>query len=133
MSHKIAEVVLSAAVASAATITVQYPTDTTAGSFAAYGHKMWARGLQKMFSQDDGGISVSFGASDITVTYNGSTSIPANTQCTFELNISGTDDAPVSIVEGKRAVYAPLMRIDLGAPDTADANGIVEITMRETA
>lgn len=126
MSHKISEVVLSAAVASAGTITVQYPANTTAGDYAAYGHKMWARGLQKMFSQDDGTISVSFGASDITVTYSGATSIPASTQCTFELNIAGADDAPASIVGGKRAVYAPLMRIDLGAPDTADPNGYVE-------
>lgn len=126
MTHKNATVVLASAVAVNGTITVTYPTDTSAGSFAPYGHKMWSRGLQKMFSQDDGTISVSFGASDITVTYKGSTSIPANTACVFELNIAGAADAPTNIVEPKRVAYEPVLRIDLGAPDTADADGIVE-------
>lgn len=126
MTHKLAIVVPSAAVASAGTLTASYPAGTSAGDFAAYGHKMWSRGLQKMFSQDDGNISVAFGASDITVTYNGATPIPANTQCTVELNIAGSADAPASIVDPKRVSFMPLMRLDLGTPDTADDNGIVE-------
>lgn len=126
MTHKLAEVSLASAVASAGNITVSYPAGTSAGSFAAYGHKMWSRGLQYMFTQDNGDISVSFGASDITVTYNGTTSIPANTVCKFELNIAGTDDAPKDVVGGERASYVPLMKLDLGTPDQADANGIVE-------
>lgn len=113
-------------VATSGTLTLAYPTDTTAGDFARYGHKMWSEGHQKLYKQDDGLISISFGASDITVTYLGSTSLPANKRVKVELNIAGTKHAPDGLVRPKRAVFAPLMRIDLGAPDTADADGIAE-------
>lgn len=127
MSFKRAEVSLASAVASGGTITVQYPTGTSAGDFAAYGHSMFCRGLQASFSQDAGNMSVSFGASDITVTYNGSTSIPANTVVAVELNMAGPDDKIIPDIfsmEGMNIV-TPVI-IDLGAPDAADDNGIVE-------
>lgn len=124
--NKIAYVTPASAVAVNGTFTAAYPTDTTAGDFASYGHKIFARGLQAYFTQDNGQISVSFGASDITVTYKGSTSIPANSMIVCEFNIAGKADAPKDIVDPKRAVFANLMKLDLGAPDTADADGIVE-------
>lgn len=126
MTSYVASAVPSSAVATSGTITFAYPGITSAGDFAAYGHKLFARGLQAMFKQDDGLLSVAFGASNITVTYKGSTSIPANTQVDLELNIAGTSDAPVDLVEPKRIVQMPICRLDLGAPDTADADGIVE-------
>lgn len=128
MTFKIAEVVLASAVASAGTFVVTYPTDTTAGDYAAYGHIMFARGLQAKFSQDAGTMSVSFGASDITVTYSGSTTIPAGTTVTVQLNKRGADDAknPQYLTDMKRMSFLSPVRIDLGAPDTADADGIVE-------
>lgn len=126
MSHKRAEVSLASAVASAGNITVNYPAGTTAGTFAAYGHEMFARGLQRMFKQDLGEISVAFGASSITLTYNGSTSIPANTVVDVQLNIAGTDDAPADLVGAERTRYSPIVEVDLGAPDAADPNGVVE-------
>ena len=119
MTHKTATVVVSSAVATSGTITVSYPAGTSAGAFAAYGHKAFARGLQKLLTQDAGDISAAFGASDITVTYNGTTSIPANTTVTFELNIAGSADAPDDLIAPKRVIYDGVMRIDLGAPDTA--------------
>lgn len=128
MSFKIAEVTLASAVASAGTFTVSYPDGTTAGSFATYGHKLYARGLQAHFTQDAGQISLSFGASNITVTYNGSTSIPANTVVTVQLNERGADDrlAEKDLQGMKRMSFNTPVRIDLGAPDTADADGILE-------
>lgn len=126
MTHKIAYVTPASAVATSGTFTAAYPTDTTAGDFAAYGHKVWAEGLQAMFKQDDGMISVSFGASDITVTYRGTTSLPANKQLICEFNMAGVADAPVNLVAPKRITYMPIVKLDLGAPDTADDNGIVE-------
>jgi hypothetical protein len=115
-----------AAVASAGTFTVAYPTDTTAGDFALYGHKMFSRGHQVHYTQDAGQMSVSFGASDITVTYRGTTPLPANKGINLQFNTAGEKHAPASLVLPKRAVYAPLLRLDLGAPDTADADGILE-------
>jgi len=127
MTLKIAYATPASAVAASGTITLSYPTDTTAGDFEAYGHKMFSEGLQAYFSQDLGTMSVSFGASTITATYLGSTSIPANSRVSVELNVRGrgVSTAP-ALLGGKRISYQPIVRLELGAPDTADDNGIVE-------
>jgi len=127
MTFKVVTATPSAAVATAGTITLSYPADTTAGDFATHGHYMVADGLQAKFSQDAGTMSVSFGASDITLTYSGSTSIPAGSRVTVNLNVRGLGvSAPPSLVDTKRMSHANIVRLELGAPDTADANGIVE-------
>lgn len=127
MSLAIASVTPTSAVATSGTITVSYPDGTSAGDFAAYGHTLWSRGLQYEFTQDKGEISVSFGASDITVTYKGSTSIPANSECTVHLNKRGQDNAEqYKLPSVKRMALAPTIRIDLGTPDTADSDGIAK-------
>lgn len=127
MSFKTATHTPSSAVAQNGTFTLAYPDGTTAGSFAAYGHYLFARGLQALFSQDDGEISVAFGASEITVTYKGATPIPANSVVSVQLNMAGQDDGrPDDLTGAKRVAFAPLVRIDLGSPDAADANGIAE-------
>jgi hypothetical protein len=125
MTHKIAEATPSSAVATSGTITFSYPDGTTAGDYATFGHKIWSEGLQAHFSQDLGTISVSFGASNITVTYKGTTSIPANTRVSAQFNQRGAGvSAPPSMVGMQRMTYAPVVRIDLGTPDTADPDGI---------
>ncbi len=132
MSFQKIEVSLASAVAANGTFTASYPTLTTgyaatAGDFAAYGHKMFCRGLQAMFTQDLGGMSVAFGASDITVTYRGSTSIPAGTIVDVSFNMAGPDDKQLPDISGmKRMNWDSTVFIDLGAPDTADADGILE-------
>jgi len=127
MSFKNVTATPAAAVATSGTITFSYPDGTTAGSFASYGHKAFAVGLQNHLKQDAGEFSLSFGASDITFTYLGSTSIPANTAVKLQLNMVGQDDRkPWEIDTMKRIKHAPIFRIDLGAPDTADADGILE-------
>jgi len=127
MTLKIAYATPASAVAQNGTITLSYPTDTTAGDYATHGHRMFSEGLQAYFSQDAGTMSVSFGASDITVTYRGSTSIPANSRVSVELNVRGLGElAPPSLIGANRTSYANIVRLELGAPDTADADGIVE-------
>lgn len=127
MSFKVAYATPSAAVAASGTITFSYPENTTAGDFATHGHYIVADGLQAKFSQDAGTLSVSFGASDITVTYRGSTSIPASSRVTAHFNVRGLGvSTPPTLIDSKRMSYAPLVRLELGAPDTADDNGIVE-------
>jgi hypothetical protein len=121
------EVSLASAVAANGTFTAAYPEGTTAGDYASYGHSMFSRGLQAMFKQDDGQMSVSFGASDITVTYRGSTSIPAGTIVDIQFNMAGPDDKQLpDISQMKRMNWVSPIYIDLGAPDTADADGILE-------
>ena len=127
MTLKIAYATPASAVANGGTITLSYPTDTSAGDFASHGHRLFSEGLQAYFSQDAGTLSVAFGASTITVTYKGATSIPANTRVSVELNVRGMGvSAPPTLIGAKRMSYAPVARIDIGTPDTADADGIVE-------
>lgn len=127
MTLKIATVTPSSAVANGGTFTVNYPAGTTAGDFAAYGHRYFARGLQAYFGQDEGNASFSFGASEITVTHKGSTSIPADTAIRVELNVRGRgEETPPVLLGSERMAYQPVVRLELGAPDTADDNGIVE-------
>lgn len=128
MSNKIAYATPAAAVAQNGTITFSYPDGTTAGDYASHGHSIVARGLGlTKFSQDLGTISVSFGASDITVTYKGATSIPANSTVVANFNVRGLGrEPPPVLLDVNRASYANIVRLELGAPDTADADGIVE-------
>lgn len=127
MSFKVAYATPSAAVAASGTITFSYPAGTTAGDYANFGHYIVADGLQSKFSQDAGTLSVSFGSSDITVTYRGLTSIPAGTRVTANFNVRGLgESAPPSLLGAKRMFYGSYIRMDLGTPATADADAIVE-------
>lgn len=126
---KISQTTLGSAVATSGTITLSYPANTSAGSFAAYGHKLWVDKLQKLLSSPSD-FTVSFGTSDITVTYLGSTTIPADARVNAQLNIEGVDNGEIATdleeSEVKHSALGNLINVNLGSPDVADANGIVE-------
>lgn len=91
MSFKTASVVLASAVATSGTITVGYPAGTNKGTYTgAFKHKAFAEGLQASLAAPTD-FTVSFGASNITVTYLGTTSIPANTKVMFQFDVIGKD------------------------------------------
>src|SRR5210317_2406808 len=92
---KISKTTLGSAVATSGTITFSYPTNTSAGSFAAYGHKIWSEGLQKLLTSPSD-FTVSFGASDITVTYLGSTTLPVDKYLNAQFNVEGTDNGELA-------------------------------------
>ncbi|BAQ16101.1 hypothetical protein [Methyloceanibacter caenitepidi] len=124
-SFDVVEVALGSAVAQSGTIVIDYPENRYSGSYVGYGHKIYAEGLQRHFTQDGGEISVAFTTS-ITITYNGATSIPANTAVMVELNRAGDDRA--DILAGLPGGVTPMLPylIDLGTPDMLDAGGICE-------
>lgn len=126
MSFKTAETTLSADVATSGTITFSYPSGTDAGKFrGGSGHTMWAAGLQSLLTAP-GDFTVSFGASNITVTYLGSTTLPSGTRVSAQFDSLGGDrDAPSAYTGGVVDV-APTHAfiVNLGAPDTADADGV---------
>lgn len=123
------ETTIGSAVATSGTITFSYPANTSAGSFAAYGHKLWVDKFQRLLSSPSD-FTVSFGASNITVTYLGSTTIPVGARCHLQANIEGVDNGELVLdieeTDVKRTVLANLTQISLGSPDTADPNGYVE-------
>jgi len=126
---KISQTNLGSAVATSGTITFSYPANTSAGSFAAYGHKIWSEKLQRLLSAPSD-FTVSFGASDITVTYLGSTTLPVGDRVNAQFNIEGKDNGEIETdleeSEVKHSALGNLINVNLGSPDTADANGIVE-------
>jgi hypothetical protein len=65
--------------ANGGTFTFPYPVGRSSADYANAGAILWAEGLETFFAQAASQISVSYGGPNITVTYNGSTTIPANT------------------------------------------------------
>lgn len=116
----------STAIATSGTLTFSYPEGKNAGSYAAYGHSATVRALMVDLYKDEGDFSLSFGSSEITLTYNGSTTIPAGSEVVLQLNARGADDgqAPHDLVHVNRSSFAPVVRVDLGAPILADSDGI---------
>jgi len=129
MTLRIANVTLASAVANAGTFTASYPDGTNAGAFAAFGHRLVSEGLQATFAQDAGKMSVAFGASNITVTNSSGETIPASTNVILQLNQVGQNDRNQVLAtfdDRRRMVPAPTTLVTLGAPATADADGICE-------
>lgn len=123
------QIQLGGAVATSGTFTVNYPAGKTAADYkSAGGHYFLALGATYRQPKD---FTLSFGASAVTVTYLGATTLPANTPVFFQLEevgdakqekgVVGTARTPVDI-PGLRKLS--LIQVDLGAPATADADGI---------
>jgi hypothetical protein len=125
MGFKTVETTLSAAVATNGTFTVSYPSGTRAGSFAgAWAHKMWAAGHQKLY-EAPGGFTVSFGATEITVTYKGTTSLPQGGRVRMEFDtLSDNAREPEKALVLDNVVKANMVLLDLGAPIAADSDGV---------
>lgn len=137
--HKTVEQVLASAVASGGTFTVGYPTGYSAGDFEnARDHSFTAMGATFRSPND---FTVSFGATEATITYNGTTTIPAQTRIFTQLNMIGapganqrtqgevhslgdTVGAPRGIKVLNKSAVGDLIFINLGSPKTADADGI---------
>ena len=119
------ETTLASAVASAGTFTVGYATNRSAGDYTGgHAHKMQALGANFTAPND---FTVSFDASVATITYNGSTTLPAGTDVILQFDRLGSD-----LLGGADPILPKSMRkvetvvIDLGSPDADDANGYVE-------
>lgn len=112
---------VSAAVASGATITMNYPAPYNAGDFYnSTAHVLNVRGHQTTYNNPTD-FTVAFNQASLVVTYNGTTAIPANTVVQLQAEIQGQDDretyrGPNSLI--KRAVQAPIMLVNLGMPTT---------------
>lgn len=124
--------VLSAAVPTGSTIVASYPTGTTRGDFVlGMRHRLSAIG--KIFSCPED-ITVSLGNTQVTVTYNGSTTLPAGTRYTIELDRStGANpyatnpyQADTYIKPGQHTSMFPLelVLMNLGTPTTASATAV---------
>lgn len=122
MSFKTVQGTLAAAVDTTETFTVPYPTGTGAADFKlGVDHKLVAIGAVFTAPED---FTVAFGASNMTVTYNGATTLPEGARYTLQIDEQG---AVAGVEVGGRVAYEPVTLgiLDLGAPGTADADGIL--------
>ncbi|MBL4766290.1 MAG: hypothetical protein JKY94_00955 [Rhodobacteraceae bacterium] len=121
MSFVTIEAVLGSAVATSGTFAVTYPDGYDAGAFQ--------NGVAHKFSTPasnfdaPGDFTIAFGATQATITWLGATTLPAGTPVWVQLDIGGSD-ADVDISAVKRTNYVQPVVVDLGAPDTADADGV---------
>lgn len=124
MSFKTVKTTLASDVASAGTFDVSYPDGTDAGHFGGYKHKMYVQ--QADFSAPDD-FTVSFGASNITVTYNGSTTLEAGAEVWLQFDQIGDDEGDPKVVTAKRTHdLGGVLRVEFGKGDTADADGVCQ-------
>lgn len=128
---------LTAAVATSGTFTTPYAAGRNAGNYAnSYAHVMMALGKKRLAPVD---FSVSFGATTITVTYLGTTTLPIGTYVQMQYDrfgddrnrpdmsatggLTSTNNATGSAMLPYNIQRAPTHYIDLGTPATAVTNG----------
>lgn len=121
MSHSTVSLVLASAVATSGTFTVSYPSGKGKGNFInGSDHRMVA--LQKeMFVGKE--FTISFGDTAATITYLGSTTIPASSTVRVQLDEVGEEYRVEEVISGGQQLRP--VWIDLGSPATADADGIL--------
>lgn len=124
MSHDTIAHTLASAVANAGTVVVAYPTGKDAGDYAlGYGHKVSIRGIG--LYTEPAGIAITLGTDDVTVTNNTGVTWPAGTPIFVQLDQAGGSGTP-ALADPEKITPAGLYLVSLGAPDTADPNGVVE-------
>lgn len=108
---------LTASVADAGTYTASYPTDRDEGSYQLAGHELTVAGATLKSPAD---FTVTFGASDITVTNASGAVWPAGT-VNLGLKIAGN---AYDVIPSARVIQNRIVEFNLGAPDAADADGV---------
>ena len=121
MSHRSFQVTLSTALAPAGTLTVGYPPGTDRTYFlSGVQHQMIALGA---VYRSPANITVALNAASAVITYNGTTTIPAGTTVTVMLDAGGEYPAWAPNTLDARVRPVTLVRVSLGNPATADADG----------
>jgi len=128
--QSVIEQVLSADVATAGTITFNYPAGTVESMFVD-GKDNYLLAMGGKFT-DPESITIALGTTSAVVTYNGTTTIPQGTTVRLNLDapgkaedlISRSDDG-TEVING--VAVANLLRIDLGTPIVADVDGIATV------
>lgn len=122
--HVTRKVTLSSNVATSGTFTVAYPDGYDESVFSEQGHKLSVISGADYESPKD--FTVAFGADNATVTWNGSLTLTAGTEMYVQFNVKGSDgDIDLRNFQNGAVTRLFAVEINLGAPDAADANGVV--------
>ena len=123
-SFDIVALTLGSAVANAGTFTAGYPAGRDSGAYTGGIDHQAATNTLGLLKQTDGDISVSFGASSITVTNSSGSTMPAGTEVWLQLDRIGAD-SDAAFADPDSMTEMQVIMVSLGAPDTADPDGYV--------
>jgi hypothetical protein len=139
MSFVIVSTTASAAVATGGTFTVSAPTATLAGAIKNRGgHYMTIHGMAALFNFPND-WTVSWSGATATITYNGTTTIPAGSAIQVQFELDGDDiNYPYHAIGGNqvdktaafRGTFGQIFRVDFGAPLVANTTAIVATAAR---
>lgn len=124
MSLKTISGILAAAVADAGTVAVTYPTGFTRGDFVpGVDHHMV---VNQVDLKSPNKITLSFGATSVTITNKSGATWPANSPFVLQLELPGTENGQLAS-DGKtrmpHVTPCPIRFVDLGSPiATVDTN-----------
>lgn len=137
MSFTIVSTTASAAVATNGTFTVSAPTATLAGAIKNRGgHSMVVHAMAALFSFPND-FSISWSGAVATVTYLGTTTIPAGSKIDVQFELDGDDaNFPYHTVGSNqndktgafRGVFGQTFRVDFGAPLNANTTLVLATT-----
>lgn len=120
MSYDVVEVTLGGSVAADATFTVDYPSNRDAGDYqGGREHKAYSMAYGEIAA------TYSFGTAEVTVTNKSGVTLAADTKIWVQLDRLGRDEVGRGLADPDKMVDASVIVINLGAPDTADADGAV--------
>lgn len=121
MSFKVIRGTLASSVAPAATVAVSYPPGTSRGSFAQGVDNYMMLNQDKITEPE--GMTLSFGASSVTITNAGTSTWAAGTNFMLQLDEAGAKNAEQ---RGGVDLYDPLclVLVDLGSPIAGAANSV---------
>ncbi len=133
MSRKTVSFVFASAVALNGTFTVAYPAGYTRGDFIrGVKHRLIA--LQSEFESPKG-ITCSFGAASVTVTYKGTTTIPAGSPGIFGFDIAGPDTFRDSDYKKQNYINdrpATLRFVNFGSPSATSTTALISAATGST-
>lgn len=124
MSYQVITGTLAADVATNGTVAFSYPTGFSKGSFELAGPtELYVNGSPYKEPHD---FTTSYGASSVTVTYTGTTTLKAGSRFTFGFRRSGVSgNRPFNaIANSLKAALSPLWLINLGSPTLAASNNV---------
>lgn len=123
-TYDVVELTLASAVANAGTFTVGYPTSRDSGDYeGGHDHKVISHEYGDLLATA-GDVSFSFDASVVTITNSTGQSLAQGTKLWVQLDRLGKNDMNALLADDTKMTPAGVMVINLGAPDTADVDGV---------
>lgn len=125
MAYDTSEIILASDVADSGTFTVGYKPNRDPGDYEGGSRHQVTSNSYGTMSVQNGKASFSFGASEVTITNSSGQVLPAGTKVYVQMDRLGADSGMYGLADADKMATSQLVIVNLGAPDTADADGAV--------